>query len=266
MVLVGIMFHWHSKKYKTPLITEERKSQLKKHAQKYNIPITDFNLWELALTHISCIDNVNHFSYERLEFLGDSVLGLCLANILFEEYTDLSEGKMSMIKSGLVNEKTLCVLADDIKLLEVVRLGHGEKLRDKRAQEKVLCDLFESTLAVIFLQQGFKKSREFVYTMLAPSIETVLSEGVKDSKTKLQKITVKLYKEYPAYTVVDTEGPDHGKIFTVRGVVDKFEAFAKGRSKKEAEQNTAQIILSQMEEYSVAHNDNKLAQELSQND
>ncbi len=266
MVSVDIMFPWHSKKYKTPQITEERKQQLKKHAQQYNIPITDFHLWELALTHISCIDTVNSFSYERLEFLGDSVLGLCLADILFEEYEDLTEGKMTMMKSGVVNEKSLSILAGDLKLLDVVKLGHGEKLRDKRAQEKVSCDIFESTLAVIYIQHGFKKSRDFIRGILASKIDMLLMEGVRDPKTKLQKISVKLYKEYPTYEIIDTEGPDHGKIFVVKGVVNIFEATAKGRSKKIAEQNTAQNLLQKMMEHAESTKDEKLIQELTQND
>ncbi len=259
------MFHWHSRKYKTPEISEERRLQLKKHAKDYQIPITDFNLWELALTHISCSDTSNINSYERLEFLGDSVLGLCLADILFEDYPELSEGKMSVIKSNLVNEKTLSFLANDLKLLDIVKLGNGERLHDKRAQEKVSCDLFESTLAVIFIQFGLKKSRQFVNELLSARVVQALTIGVDDAKTKLQKITVKIYKEYPVYNIIDTEGPDHGKIFTVHGEVLKdeiilFNAKAKGRSKKEAEQNVAQIILQQMEE----SQDEKLLKELAQ--
>ncbi|MGL4676340.1 MAG: ribonuclease III [Brevinema sp.] len=259
------MFPWHLKKYNTPEISEQRKQTLKQHSQQYHIPITDYSLWELALMHISCINNKNSFSYERLEFLGDSVLGLCLADILFNDFPELSEGKMSQLKSGLVNEKTLSELADQLDLLKVVQLGKGERLKDKRAQEKVLCDIFESTLAVIFLQHGFKKSREFVNTMMGSKIVSAITEGVDDSKTKLQKISIKFYKEYPIYTIVDTEGPDHGKIFVVKGQVSSFEALAKGRSKKEAEQNVAYMILQQMVEYSTLHKDDSLAKELAQN-
>ncbi|MGL5955165.1 MAG: ribonuclease III [Brevinema sp.] len=258
------MFPWHSKKYKTPEISEQRKQELKQHSQRYHIPITNYSLWELALMHISCINTKNSFSYERLEFLGDSVLGLCLADILFTDFPELSEGKMSTLKSGLVNEKTLSELANQLDLLKIVQLGKGERLKDKRAQEKVLCDLFESTLAVIFLQYGFKKSREFVNMMMATKIFSAITEGIDDSKTKLQKIAIKFYKEYPTYTIVDTEGPDHGKIFVVKGMVTSFEALARGRSKKEAEQNAAYMILQQMTEYSILHKNDVLAKELAQ--
>ena len=248
MDLVGIMFPWHSKKYSTVVISEDRKKILKEHTQQYNIPLSDFELWDLALTHISHMDTNNGFSYERLEFLGDSILGLCLADILFRKYIDLSEGKMSMMKSSLANENTLALLGRELELLKVVKLGHGERLADERAQEKVLCDLFESTVAVIYLQHGFKKCKDFVEILLESHIDCILTEGLKDFKTKLQKVTMKVYKEYPVYEIIDTEGPDHGKIFTVKGTIMRFEASAKGRTKKEAEQNTAQIILQEMKE------------------
>lgn len=262
MDLVGIMFLWHSKKYNTVEITEDRKKILKNHAQKYNIPISNFELWDLALTHISYMDTMNGLSYERLEFLGDSVLGLCLADILFKRYIELSEGKMSMMKSSLANENTLAVLGRELGLLDIVKLGHGERLADKRAQEKVLCDLFESTVAVIYLQNGFKKCKDFLENLLNPKIECLLTDGLKDFKTKLQKVTMKVYKQYPSYEMIDTEGPDHGKIFTIKGKVMKFEASAKGRTKKEAEQNVAQIILHAMKEDSLTNTNSLFSKEL----
>lgn len=259
------MFPWHSKKYKDLTIDEEKKQILKKHSQEYNIPITDYALWNLALTHISCTNN-NVESYERLEFLGDSILGLCLADVLFSDYTEFSEGKMSMIKSNLVNEKTLSKIAGRLKLLPIINLGHGEKLRDERAQEKVLCDVFESTVAVIFLQHGFKRCRDFIKEIFDPLIQESCNDSLRDAKTFLQKVTIKVYKEYPKYEVIDMEGPDHGRIFTVKVVIDSFESIAKGRSKKEAEQNAAQLVLTKMLEYTAENPDGALAKEISQID
>lgn len=240
------MFHWFSKKSKLPSV---RCEILKHHAEKYNIPIKDIDLWDVALTHISCIENSKNVSYERLEFLGDSVLGLCMASILYEEYPSLSEGKMSILKSNLADEKTLSQIGRDLEFLKIVKLGRGEKLNDKRAQEKVLCDIFESTLAVIFLESGFLKCRQFVYSIFKSKIDFAMQDGIKDYKTFLQKITVKVYKEYPSYHVVDTEGPDHGKIFTIEGSIAHFTATGKGRSKKEAEQKVASLILDQISLY-----------------
>lgn len=260
------MFPWHSKKYNVPNITEERKLLLKQHCHNYNIPITDFSLWNLALTHISCMDSYNTLSYERLEFLGDSVLGLCLSVVLFEDYPHLTEGKMSMIKSCLVNEKTLSTLARELNLLDIVNLGNGERLLDNRAQEKVLCDLFESTLATIFLQHGFKKSRDFVKSIFDSLILESLNGGLRDPKTYLQKISVKVYKEYPTYEVIDIEGPDHGKIFTVKGEIVSFIGISKGRSKKEAEQSVAKLILQKMWEHSEENPKGELYKALSQED
>ncbi|MGL4394255.1 MAG: ribonuclease III [Brevinema sp.] len=252
------MFPWFSKKSKLSKVREEI---LRNHAQKHRIPIIDFDLWDTALTHISCIENNNLASYERLEFLGDSVLGLCMAAILYEEFSDLSEGKMSVIKSNLADEKTLSVLGRELGFLEIVKLGRGEKLTDKRAQEKVLCDLFESTLAVIFLESGFLRCRQFVRELFQGRMSDAIHGGIQDPKTFLQKIAVKAYKEYPHYEVIDTEGPDHGKIFTVKGGIYQFSAVGKGRSKKEAEQHVATDILSQIEVYSTENPDSAIAKE-----
>lgn len=258
------------KKYNLQKITEERKKCLKNHAQEYQIPISSFELWDVGLTHISH-NNSEQLSYERLEFLGDSVLGLCLAHLLFDKFSDLSEGKMSAIKSHVVSEKTLAQVGIELGLLKIVKLGNGERLKDNRAQEKVLCDLFESTLATIFLQHGLKKSCEFIDKLFLPRIDTIFSEGLSDYKTRLQKIVIKVYKEYPQYEIIDTEGPAHGKIFTVKGEVIKdevvkFSSLGKGRTKKEAEQKVACDIILQIEKYAIEHDDSVLTQILLNSD
>lgn len=241
------MFHCFSKKFKK--IDKGRLSTLKAHACKYKIPVKDLVLWDTALTHISFTDiSPQEASYERLEFLGDSVLGLALAEILFENYNFLSEGKMSMLKSNLANEQTLAKIARELNLLDVIKLGKGEKLMDPRAQDKVLCDVFESTLAAIFLSTNFSTSLKFVHKLFQVYMDGLLKDGLKDFKTKLQKVAIRVYKKYPSYVVVDTEGPEHGKIFSIEGKVGPFEAIEKGRSKKDAEQFVAKSILSQMYE------------------
>ncbi|MGL4388647.1 MAG: ribonuclease III [Brevinema sp.] len=254
------MFHWFSKKSN---LSKVRQEILKCHAEKYQIPINNFDLWDTALTHISCIENNHVISYERLEFLGDSVLGLCMASVLYEEYVDLSEGKMSVLKSNLADEKTLSAIGRDLEFLNIVKLGRGEKLSDQRAQEKVLCDIFESTLAVIFLESGFLKCRQFVSRIFKSRIENAIHGGIQDAKTFLQKIAVKAFKEYPVYEVIDTEGPDHGKIFTVKGAIEQFSATGKGRSKKEAEQHVATAILAQIKIYADNNQESVIVKEFN---
>lgn len=242
------MFHFFLKK--SNLLDKQRISSLKQHARIYKIPIKDFSLWNIALTHISFNDLASEeSSYERLEFLGDSVLGLALAQILFKDYSFLSEGKMSMLKSNLANEQTLAKIGRELMLLDLVKLGKGEKLNDPRAQDKVLCDLFESTLATIFLGTNFTVSVKFVQRLFQMHIDLLLKNGLKDFKTKLQKVAIRVYKNYPSYVVVDTEGPEHGKIFSIEGTAGPFKALAKARSKKDAEQFVAELILVQMQEF-----------------
>lgn len=226
---------------------------LKEHCRRRQIPIKDFDLFDLALTHISFGASNPNESYERLEFLGDSVIGLCLAGILYQHYPDLSEGRMSALKSTLADEKSLAQAARELELLPLVRLGRGEKLQDKRAQQKVLCDIFESMMAVMLMDYGYDRCREFALKLFSDKIGHIQASGVPDFKTRLQKISVKAYKSYPIYTVLHTEGPDHGKIFNVKCSLERFEASAKGRSKKEAEQECAKAVLEAIKEYAVLY-------------
>ncbi|MGL4366964.1 MAG: ribonuclease III [Brevinemataceae bacterium] len=253
------MFQLFSKNFDQNL-SPERLLQLKQHAQKYNIPIKNFLLWDLALTHISYMDSSNQGSYERLEFLGDAVLNLSISSILFEEFPNLSEGSMSVLKSNVADGKTLAKIGAEFDFLSIMKLGRGEKLLDERAQEKVLCDLVESTLAVVFLDCGFPKVKSFVSRIFREIITRSLEDGVCDPKTKLQKIVIKVFKVYPNYEIVDIEGPDHGKIFTVECKINEFSALGKGRSKKEAEQDSAKKVLVRIKDYCQANPDSQLAQ------
>lgn len=234
---------------------------LRDHCRQRQIPVKDFDLFDLALTHISYGANSSNESYERLEFLGDSVIGLCLASILYQHYPELSEGRMSALKSTLADENSLAQAARELELLPLVRLGRGEKLQDKRAQQKVLCDIFESMMAVLYIDNGFGRCREFALRLFSDKIGHVQQAGVPDFKTRLQKISVKAYKTYPAYTVLHTEGPDHGKIFNIRCTLERFEASAKGRSKKEAEQECAKAVLEAIKEYAALHPEAPVAKE-----
>ncbi|SFB70594.1 ribonuclease-3 [Brevinema andersonii] len=252
------MFRLFSKKSS---LDSKRITVLKKHCMRFGIKVKNFEMLDLALTHISYSNGESNDSYERLEFLGDSVFGLCIAKILYVNFPQFSEGKMSALKSNLADEKTLAEVSEELKLLDLIKLGGGEKLNDYRAQQKVLCDIFESVLAVIFLDSGLAECEKFIYRLFFERILLFKNEGIHDFKTRLQKITVKGLRHYPQYTIVDTEGPDHGKIFTVAAEVGSFFATAKGRSKKEAEQGAAKKILEQIKIYATEDPHSAIAKE-----
>ena len=235
----------------------ERYKQLKNFCRAQKLPIRNMDLLDVALTHVSCGPRC----YERLEFLGDSVMGLCLASMLYQNYPDLTEGKMSALKATLAEEKSFAHIARELGLLIYVRLGRGERLQDERAQEKVLCDLFESLVSVLYLDCGFEACQKFVYPFFVHKIGEVNETGIPDYKTRLQKISVRAYRAYPCYTILHTEGPDHGKIFNIKCTLEDFHSVAKGRSKKEAEQACAQIILEAIRVYAKEKPDTPLAKE-----
>ncbi|MGL5255298.1 MAG: ribonuclease III [Brevinema sp.] len=255
--LAGIMRPFFSEKSELQKTDLERYKQLKNFCRLRKLPIKNMDLLDMALTHVSC----GARCYERLEFLGDSVMGLCLASMLYQNYPDLTEGKMSALKATLAEEKSFAQVARELDLLAYVRLGRGERLQDERAQEKVLCDLFESLISVLYLDCGFETCQKFVHPYFIHKIGQVNQTGIPDYKTRLQKISVRTYRTYPCYSIMHTEGPDHGKIFNIKCTLEDFVSMAKGRSKKEAEQACAQIILESIRVYSEEHPDTLLAKE-----
>ncbi len=243
------MLHWFSKntnKLKKQRLSEERLIELKRLSAGLSISIKNYALLDTAFTHSSCTDKSGVYQepYERLEFLGDSILNASIAYLLYIDNPNLSEGGLSALRSSLVDEKTLSEIAFGLKLLDHINLGKGETLSDPRARQKVAADITESVIGVVFLENGFGKALEFVKTILEPEIMKRLKTGTRDFKTQLQKWSVSRFREYPVYRIVRETGPDHNKIFEVSvHVHNEYKAAAKGRTKKEAEQKAAEQIV-----------------------
>jgi len=250
------MLRWFSestskikKKLRLHWIPRERIRRLKRLCSKLSIGIKDYRLLDRAFTHTSSLERPGRYeeAYERLEFLGDSILNASIAYLLYSNHPSLTEGGLSSLRSSLVDEKTLSGVSFELHLLDYVNLGKGETLSDPRAREKVAADVLEALIGVIFLENGFEKALKFVKGILGDEIELRIKSGTRDYKTQLQKLSVSRYKEYPVYQVLREIGPDHNKIFeVVVNVHNKYTATAKGRTKKEAEQNAAEIVLKQM--------------------
>jgi len=200
-------------------------------------------LLELALTHRS-------FSYEaggiptneRLEFLGDSVLGLIVTDELYKKFPDLDESRLSPLRSGVVNMRALAQIARDLKLGEHLRIGKGEEATNGRDKNSILADSLEALVGAIYLEHGYKKSSEIVLEWIGAAIELATSQGVGlDGKTALQELTALLNLPAPEYEITES-GPDHDKSFVATAIV-KNERFpiGNGKSKREAEQAAARI-------------------------
>lgn len=206
------------------------------------------SLLETALTHSSYANEHHCKSYERLEFLGDSVLGFVTAEYLFLNHPDLPEGQLTKNRAALVCEKSLHGFSKALQVGDFLRLSHGEEHSGGRERASILADVFESTAAAIYRDSGsLEKAKEFVLRFIAPAARTQTVKPLRDYKTTLQEIIQQNPEERVEYVVVGESGPDHNKHFVVEvhlnsNVIGR----GGGRSKKEAEQQAAREALELM--------------------
>ncbi len=181
---------------------------------------------------------------ERLEFLGDSVLGLVISDFLCEKFPLADEGKLSKMRSALVKEDTLAQVARSIKLGDHLFLGKGEQNTQGRDKDSILSSCYEAVLGAVYLDGGlpavFETARAHFQSYLDDSSLLSLQQ---DTKTLLQELCQARFRRSPQYRVVNEEGPDHEKMFEVMVTIDEHKRFGKGRNKKDAEQAAARFLL-----------------------
>ena len=198
-------------------------------------------LLELAFTHRS-------FAYEagltatneRLEFLGDSVLGMIVTEELYRKYPDLDESRLSPLRSGIVNMRALADIARSLSLGKYIRLGKGEEVTNGRDKNSLLADAFEALIGALYISAGFEKTSDCLLKLVSPTLNNAMALGAGlDGKTALQELVASLGKASLEYQVAES-GPDHDKSFEATAVVGG-EAIATGigKSKREAEQSAA---------------------------
>ncbi len=203
-----------------------------------------------SLAHRSwCAENGEPESNERLEFLGDSVLGLVVTHYVFEHFPSLPEGQLSEVRAGVVNSHALAELALELDLGPYLLLGKGEDAAGGRAKQSILADAFEAVIAAVFLDQGFGVARDLVLRCLSERIaDAAAGPGGRDYKTRLQEATAAQALGRPRYVVRD-EGPDHAKqFFATVYVNDQRFGDGEGRSKKQAEQSAAWVAWKRLQE------------------
>ena len=204
-------------------------------------------LLKTALTHSSYANEHRCKSYERMEFLGDSVLGLIVSTFLFEKMKSVDEGDLSRIRASLVCEESLAEEARKIGLGEYILLGNGEERSGSRERASILSDAFEATLGAVFLDGGIDVAKEYLFKIMGDKLlEAVKHKSVKDYKSRLQEVIQHRThgKTKIEYKVVSESGPEHQKSFCVELLIDgKKITNGKGFSKKEAEQKAAQQAL-----------------------
>ncbi|MBX9635892.1 MAG: ribonuclease III [Magnetospirillum sp.] len=215
-------------------------------AQRLGHDFADPELLIQAVTHPSIVQGRaprKATPYERLEFLGDRVLGLVVADMLFHRFPTEPEGALARRHAALVRREALARIAVQIGLPEQVMLSKGEQDAGGRANPGLLADACEAVIGALFADAGFETAQTFVRTMWAPLMEESAAPP-KDSKTALQEWAQGLGKKLPVYKTVGMEGPPHDPIFLVSVEVDGVEAMAaKGTSKRAAEQAAATAML-----------------------
>ncbi len=217
--------------------------------EKLSYIFKDKNLLKNALIHKSYMQKSHkNENNERLEFLGDSVLGFTVAEYIYLNYAELPEGELTKIRSIVVCEDTLFKVAKNIGLGEKIYLGRGEEQSEGRNRPSILSDALEAVFAAIYLDGGMDSVKKSIISLLKEEIEKAVKErDVKDYKTVLQEIIQKDRVSAPKYILLNEEGPDHNKIFTVSvNVGEKVLGFGKGRTKKEAEKMAAKEALNKL--------------------
>jgi len=207
----------------------------------------DPGLLRQALYHRSYLNEAEEDteSNERLEFLGDAVLGLVVSEKLYRDYPGLSEGSLSQIRASLVRWDTLARAAQRIHLGEYLVLGKGEEMSGGRDRPSNLACALEALIGAAFLDGGLPRARKLVLRLLKEDLEEIAERGASaDSKSQLQHVAQTRWHEIPQYRLVSSEGPDHAKLFTVEVLAgQRVLGRGQGRSKKQAELNAARQAL-----------------------
>jgi ribonuclease-3 len=209
---------------------------------------TDAGLLDQALSHRSwCAEQGGVPSNERLEFLGDAVLGLVVADHTFGKYPDLAEGGMAKVRASVVNTRVLAEVAAEIDLGPHLRLGRGEDSSGGRAKESILADAIEAVIGAVYLDGGFEEARRLIDQLLATRIELAIAgPGAFDFKSRLQEESVRIGRGVPRYEI-RSKGPDHARRYVATVyVADQHLGVGEGRSKKDAEQAAAQAAVGAM--------------------
>jgi ribonuclease-3 len=203
-------------------------------------------LLEQALTHRSRGADNN----ERLEFLGDGVLGCAVADELYARFPQLSEGKLTRLRASLVREEALAGVANDLGIGEFLRLGEGELAAGPEPRPSILADALEAVLGAVFLDAGYEAARKTVLGAFGPLIDRLDPERpAKDAKTRLQEMLQASHRRLPQYRVVAVQGEAHRQSFEVECSVAELDltATGSGTSRQRAEQQAAKAMLERLE-------------------
>lgn len=219
---------------------EEDRRRLHELQNRLGYHFRDVSNLLAALTHSSAVESGSLRVGERLEFLGDAVVGLVFSELLLQRYPREDEGRLSKLRAALVSTVSLATKARELRLNEHVTLGKGEEKSGGREKESILADVYEAVIGAIFLEVGYEGTREAIASHFADAVAAVGALDTTDAKTELQELCQSLCRMTPVYRVIQESGPDHDRHFLVHVMVgDHVLAWGEGRSKRNAEQQAA---------------------------
>lgn len=186
---------------------------------------------------------------ERLEFLGDAVIELCISHLLMEKFPEADEGRLSRMRSSIVNEQSLADLAKKLQLGDYILLGKGESASGGKTKTSILSNALEAVVAALYLDSGYEKTFNLIKVYFSPLVSSDSDTlYFRDYKTHLQEICQSRYKSIPKYSLLSESGPEHDKVFEVRmSLSDYFSTTGIGKNKKEAEQEAARKAVESIE-------------------
>ncbi len=210
---------------------------------------SDIQLLITALTHRSYVNehkkSVNEHN-ERLEFLGDAVLELVVTDYLYRNFSD-QEGTLTSWRAALVRTESIGAAGVELGYEPLVRMSRGEKQGSDRARQQILANTFEAVTGAIYLERGYNDAATFIHKYIISKLESILESGSwRDAKSNLQEVSQRIDSQTPQYRVIEEEGPDHDKIFTLGVYVgNKLMGKGSGPSKQVAQQQAAQAALNE---------------------
>ncbi len=217
--------------------------------KSFGIYPKNIELYEMAFTHSSFNSDARtrHHDYERLEFMGDSVLGFVIASLIYNYHPEMTEGAMTKARSTLVQTSSLAKKAREYHYDEYIRAGHSLTKEQALKNDHILEDIFEAVLGAIYLDQGIEIATKYVVAMFESDVKNFTPTEVKDYKSLLQEAMQAEYRESVTYKVISEKGPPHDKTFEVE-VYFNGQALGSGigKSKKDAEKKAAQDALSKV--------------------
>jgi ribonuclease-3 len=227
-----------------PEITPERKKALTAFQKAARIRFKSLKLLNLSFVHRSVVNESGHkTNNERLEFLGDAVLGAVTATLLYDKLAEKKEGELAKIKSVVVSEAVLAGIARELQIDTLLILGRGEELSGGRDKKTILADALEALIGALYLDSGYNAAFNFLHQRMEQEIVKVIdNRHTKDYKSLLQELCQRLYRTYPVYQMVNRTGPDHARLFWMEVMVnDQSYGPGMGKTKKSAEREAAKM-------------------------